>query len=444
MNRIFKNAMLFAAACSMTVSFTACSDSDDNNGVDPKVQNNEIEVLATQYYNSVIAPTYTNLANETETLYQDILALKKKLNNGTTVSQSEIDAICTSYKNARKYWEQSEAFLYGAASDFEIDPHIDTWPLDVNSLAKDLSSDAKIASLDDAEANGKARDYVSEENLGFHGLEFIFFRDGKNRDVAIFNNNAVENYTYQGDAYFSGMNVTGKEEVTFATAIACDLRDKCYQLEVAWLGSKANAAHIARVAECAKIYGDFQTTVEKNGMSYGANLLAIGSGSTIGTWKKVMETIFVSGCSNICAEVADQKMGQAYRAAIGKPETHIDEETGEEVADDPNYIESPYSYNSYKDFKDNIMSIQNSLYGNIEGTSWTSTSVMSYLQKYNAAQAAELDAKLKAALSALDACLAYKNAFAQEPGAACVKTAMDAIGELDDCLNTTSKWVLAN
>ena len=90
------------------------------------------------------------------------------------------------------------------------------------------------------------------------------------------------------------------------------------------------------------------------------------------------------------------------------------------------------------------MSIQNSLYGNIEGTTWTSTSVMSYLQKYNSTQAAELDAKLKAALSALDACLAYKNAFAQEPGATCVKTAMDAISELDDCLNSTSKWVLAN
>ena len=142
MKKIFKNAMLFAGACCMTLSFTACSDSDSNDGVDPQVQNNEIKVLATQYFNSVIAPTYTNLANETETLYQNILALKKKLNNGNAVSQSEIDAICTSYKAARKYWEQSEAFLYGAASDFEIDPHIDTWPLDVNSLAKDLSNDA--------------------------------------------------------------------------------------------------------------------------------------------------------------------------------------------------------------------------------------------------------------------------------------------------------------
>lgn len=444
MKKISKFVMMAVAVCTMSLGLSSCSDSDNNGGSVAEEQNDAINELVNQYLGEVINRTYTDLANETQNLYTLISSLNAKLQNGATVSQSEIDAVCDSYKKARLYWEQSEAFLYGAASDFEIDPHIDTWPLDVATLATDLSNDNKIANLKGAATNGRARDFLTKENLGFHGIEFIFFRDGKNREVAIFNNDAVEDYTFKGEEYFKGMTVTGKEEVVFATAVACDLRDKCYQLEVAWLGNKAAASHVSRVAEMAKVYDDFETTVAKNGKSYGENLVAIGSGSTYGSWKKVMEEIFVGGCSNICAEVADQKMGQAYRAAVGKPETHIDEETGEEVEDDPNYIESPYSYNSYKDFYDNIMSIQNSLYGNIEGSTWSSKSVMAYLQQYNSTLAAELNSKLQAALQALVNCRNNPKSFAQDPSAACVKTAMDAVTALDDCLNSTAKWVLAN
>ncbi len=424
--------MLFAAACMMTMGTVSCSSDDDNNdNVDvTKEQNEAIEALTKQYLSDVVYPTYTSLANESENLFNKISALKNKLKAGTAVNQSEIDAICTSYKNARKYWEQSEAFLYGAASDFEIDPHIDTWPLDVPTLGEDLTDDAKIQKLDAADGIEYARTSLTAENLGFHGIEFIFFRDGKNRNAAFFNNDEKEtdsDITSKGD-------VTAKEEVIFATAVAGDLRDKCFQLEVAW-NANASAAHKSRVAECAVSSDDFETKVSKNGLTYGENLVAVNSGnSTYNSWKKVVEEILVGGCSNICAEVADQKMGQAYRAATG---------TGD-AEDDPNYIESPYSHNSFTDFYGNIMSIQNALYNNVEGASATSSSVMSYLQKYNAAEAAALQSKLTAALAALKACQNSGKSFVEAPGAACVKAAMDAIGDLDDELNEAASWILRN
>lgn len=430
MKKIFKFAMLFAATCMMTMGMTACSSDDDKNDtVDvTKEQNDAIEALTKQYLSDVVYPTYTSLANESESLFNKISALKSKLKAGTAVSQSEIDDICTSYKNARKYWEQSEAFLYGAASDFEIDPHIDTWPLDVPTLGEDLADDAKIARLDAADGIEYARTSLTAENLGFHGIEFIFFRDGKNRSAAFFNNDEKEtdsDITAKGD-------VTGKEEVIFATAVAGDLRDKCFQLEVAW-NTNASAAHKNRVAECAKSSDDFETKVSKNGLTYGENLMTVNGGnSTYNSWKKVVEEILVGGCSNICAEVADQKMGQAYRAATG---------TGD-AEDDPNYIESPYSHNSFTDFYGNIMSIQNALYNNVEGTSATDSSVMSYLKKYNATEAATLQAKLTAALEALKACQNSGKSFVEAPGATCVKAAMDAISELDNELNEAADWIL--
>lgn len=444
MKKIFKFAMLLMTACTMTAGFTACSSDDDNDNNKTDLvteQNQAIETLTRQYLNDVVYPTYGNLANECENLYGKISALKVKLKTGSAVSQDEIDDICTSYKAARKYWEQSEAFLYGAASDFEIDPHIDTWPLDVPTLGADLTDDAKIARLDAADGIEYARTSLTAENLGFHGIEFIFFRDGMNRSAAFFNNDEKET----DDDITSKGEVTAKEEVIFATAVAGDLRDKCFQLEVAW-NPNASSAHKSRVAECAaKSSDDFQTKVGKNGLSFGENLIAVSSGnSTYNSWKKVMEEILVGGCSNICAEVADQKMGQAYRAATGKAETHIDEETGELVEDDPNYIESPYSHNSFTDFYGNIMSIQNALYNNVEGTKATSTSVMSYLQKYNAAEAATLQAKLTAALVALKACQNSGRSFVEAPGATYVKVAMDAISDLDDELNAAADWILKN
>lgn len=430
MKKIFKFALLFAATCMMTMGMTACSSDDDKNDtVDvTKEQNDAIEALTKQYLSDVVYPTYTNLANESESLFNKISALKSKLKAGTAVSQSEIDDICTSYKNARKYWEQSEAFLYGAASDFEIDPHIDTWPLDVPTLGEDLADDAKIARLDAADGIEYARTSLTAENLGFHGIEFIFFRDGNNRSAAFFNNDEKET---DSDITAKG-EVTGREEVIFATAVAGDLRDKCFQLEVAW-NANASAAHKSRVTECAKSSDDFETKVSKNGLTYGENLTAVNDGnSTYNSWKKVVEEILVGGCSNICAEVADQKMGQAYRAATG---------TGD-AEDDPNYIESPYSHNSFTDFYGNIMSIQSALYNNVEGASATDSSVMSYLKKYNATEAATLQAKLTAALDALKACQDSGKSFVEAPGAACVKAAMDAISELDNELNEAADWIL--
>lgn len=431
MKKIFKFAMLFAATCMMTMGMVACSSDDDDNPVDlSKEQNDAIEALTKQYLTDVVYPTYTNLANESENLFNKISALKSKLKTGSTVSQEDIDAICSSYKNARKYWEQSEAFLYGAASDFEIDPHIDTWPLDVPTLGEDLTDDAKIQKLDAADGIEYARTNLTAENLGFHGIEFIFFRDGKNRSAAFFNNDEKEtdsDITAKGD-------VTAKEEVIFATAVAGDLRDKCFQLEVAW-NPNASAAHKNRVAECAISSDDFETKVSKNGLTYGENLIAVNTGnSTYNSWKKVVEEILVGGCSNICAEVADQKMGQAYRAATG---------TGD-AEDDPNYIESPYSHNSFTDFYGNIMSIQNALYNNVEGSAATNSSVMAYLKKYNATEAAALQAKLTTALEALTACLNSGKSFVEAPGATHVKAAMDAIGELDNELNAAADWILKN
>ena len=399
----------------MGLTFAACSSDDDNNS-DNKVSEKEqaMQAITDQYVNNVIFPIYQSLASQTSTLFDQLVEAKSKFRAGT-LTQGDIDKLCTTFIAARSAWEQSESFLYGAATDFGIDPHIDTWPLDRTALAKALSSAEIIEDLDDLDEGGidNARALVGEQQLGFHGIEFIIFRDGKNRSLAALKG-------IEDDEAFAGRNITGEQELVFAAAVAGDLRDKCFQLEVSWLGDQAPKAHQERVEEC-----EFPTTVAGGESSYGENLLnATKAGSTMSTWRGVMSTILVAGCSNICAEVAGQKIGQAY------------------LGTDPDYIESPYSQRSYYDFFDNISSIQYSLYGN-QGTTANANSIMAYLQKYNATMAADLKTKLDAALAALSTAKAG-TPFVVESHSANAKAAMDTINALDDKLNEAASWIAAN
>ena len=52
-----------------------------------------------------------------------------------TGSQAALDKACSDWKTARANWENSEAFLFGAADVYSIDPHTDTWPVAANDLA---------------------------------------------------------------------------------------------------------------------------------------------------------------------------------------------------------------------------------------------------------------------------------------------------------------------
>ena len=399
----------------MGLAFTACSSDDDNNS-DNKLAEKEqaMQAITDQYVNNVIFPIYQSLASQTSTLFDQLVEAKGKFRAGT-LTQGDIDKLCNTFIAARSAWEQSESFLYGAATDFGIDPHIDTWPLDRTALAKALSSAEIIEDLDDLDEGGidNARALVGEQQLGFHGIEFIIFRNGKNRSLA-----ALQGI--EDDEAFTGRNISGEQELVFAAAVAGDLRDKCFQLEVSWLGDKAPKAHQERVEAC-----EFPCTVAGGEASYGENMLgATKAGSTMSTWRGVMSTILVAGCSGICAEVAGQKIGQAY------------------LGTDPDYIESPYSQRSYYDFFDNISSIQYSLYGN-QGTTAHANSIMSYLQKYNATMATDLKAKLDAALSALSAAKAG-TPFVVDSHSPNAKAAMDAINDLDDTLNEAASWIAAN
>ncbi|MBR3659898.1 MAG: imelysin [Bacteroidaceae bacterium] len=389
------------------IALTACDD--EKKGENSVTLDNDIKAAVEQYVPGVVYSTYNDLAKESDELYNLLADAADK--GVDAISQAEIDAICAKFLQARQSWEESEAFLYGAATDFGIDPHIDTWPLDVEALATALSNSEQVAALEGEDGIAYASAKLGAELLGFHGIEFILFRDGGNRTVEALRGN-------EDDEAFSGKTVTGAQELIYATAVAGDLRDNCYRLIVSW-NPDAPQAYQERCEEL-----EVPVSMTGSDKTYGENMLgAAKAGSTYATWQETMASILVAGCSNICNEVANVKMGNAH--------------SGEDV----NYIESPYSKKSFQDFIDNILSIQYSLYGKANVNEAQSNSIINVLKnhKYEGAQA--LQEKLNASVTALKACQA-KGAFVDIYRDNSVQEAMDVINELDEELNKAAEWIV--
>ena len=301
--------------------------------------------VAQQYVNHTVVPTYKNLATYTEQLATQLQTLKGDK------TQDNLNRVCETFLLARSWWEMSEAFLFGAAGDYGIDPHIDSWPLDEDAFNTMMGNDAQINAMNSEDGDSYAGEVLGNALLGFHGIEYIIFSNGQPKTIA---------------------NISDKELI-YACAVAGDLRNRCYQLEVSWAGEdNAPAAHVAKLNDLELAY-----TVSSGSLSYGQNMMNAGqAGSTYTSMTHAMSAI-LDGAASIADEVGTSKIGKPYSD------------------EDASYIESPYSQTSITDFYNNIKSIENAYYGGIEGQRDESKS----LHKYIADRDAELDAKVTAAIT---------------------------------------------
>lgn len=442
MKKIFHYALLFAAAGMMTFGFSSCSD-DNNEDNTVETKPSVMETIVAQYVNDVVTPTYRDLQAAAATLDDACRNLYAKRVAGT-LTQDDIDAACTAFKNARKYWEQSEAFLYGAASNDDIDPHIDSWPLDQSQLAEALTSATVIAGIkgNDAAHFVYSSNSQFDSTMGFHGLEFVLFRNGANRTATAFNAEYEdgEGLNQKGDDVEQNKaklrTVKTTEEAAFAAAVAGDLHNMTTLLAYEWTADAALKNYLTQNANWV-LAGTRYQGMTNQGVSYSEAVKSVGlSTSLFVSWPANLQNIFKGGCSNICQEVYTQKLGQAYRVATGHPEV------GEEGEDAGDYIESPYSKRSFQDYQDNIYSIKNSLYG-MRGTESVTApaanSIMAFM-KDNYPEYNDLNNALNNAISALEKAKNSGTAFIDDPANAQVKTCIDAVEELDNQLNLAATW----
>ncbi len=318
-------------------------------------------------------------------------------NSVVTGSQAALDQACADWKIARANWENSEAFLFGAADVYSIDPHTDTWPVAANDLANVLRDEKAMSNLDN---------FIKTANsgiLGYHGLEYVMFREGKSRQI-----DQITNLEYN-----------------YICAVAKDLYNATATLEAAWDSKESNAER----HQIAIDYLATHNAINDDGDAEGAlggfqNFGKAFKNPGTGDWETALEATLeiISGCQDIIGEVGDSKIGLPY--------------TGE----DPTYIESPYAYNSITDFYDNIISCKNALYGAMGATTPNERSLIYFCRNAGnatlAGQANDVVAKLDNALAKIQA---MKAPFALYYADASCKVAIDALGELDDALTALAE-----
>jgi len=363
------NYLLLSAAVCAALSFSSCSDdSDEPNNNQTDMQEEALKNIVTDYVNNTVVPTYRGLADASMELAD--ICDKMCADGVDKLDEATISQAGDAWIKARRYWELSEAWLYGAAADYNIDPHIDTWPLDKAAMEAMLNNENQMAQMADRESAGEyVGSSLGQGLLGFHAIEYMLFEPANNTDATT-RPRPASRFT--------------QNELYYLAAVADDLRNCCLRLEASW----ADEGTVSK--EKLDILDDAELSYDKKYGEYMKNAGTAGS-IYVGYAEAIQELIV--GAQDIADEVGNQK--------IGNP-------VGSGLTADPDYIESPYALNSITDFIDNIRSVRHAYMGYQpvagENEQYLKASTHT-LSKYIASIDPDLDKRVIAAIDNADAAI---------------------------------------
>ena len=391
MKKILKLAL--CAAC--VVGMVACNGEQKTDVKSDKEA--ALQRAMKPYVENTVIATYSKMADEGLVLLDKCEQILKANEAGTDYSTLMVEA-GTAWRAMRKYWEQSEAFLYGPAATQSIDPHIDSWPLDFNAMNALLHNQEQMAQIEQ-EGGAYVGDKLGYALKGFHAAEYLLFETVEQDGRAI------------GTGKTHAANLTHAEAV-YLLGIVEDLAQQAILLEDSWAGkvSKEKEEVITEDGESMSA-----------GINYGSYMINAGqAGSIYKTYQEAAEEI-IAGCVDIAGEVAELKMGNPYLS---------------NTPDERDYIESPYSCTSTEDFADNIRSIKNAY----EGAKAGDYSISNYVYS----QDSDLDGKVRKAIEESIAAIAVIQDFENKAkGNPQVKAAIDKVQELEELLDDEVMALLA-
>lgn len=164
MNTAIKKTL--ALVLPLTLLGLSCSKNDPVTGDNNTLKTEVLANIAT----NVCAASYDDMYAKTLELQVAVAALNQ------TPTDANLATARTKWKAIRTTWEQSEAWLFGPVESENIDPRIDTWPVDFNALETILNSTDK---LDEAYVDG-----LDDALKGFHPIEYILWGQNGTKTAA--------------------------------------------------------------------------------------------------------------------------------------------------------------------------------------------------------------------------------------------------------------------
>lgn len=354
------------------LGIVSCSDSN-NEPEEISAKELSLKSATVAYVDNTVLPTYKAMADAAINM-RDLCHIMQEKHAAGTLTQSDIKAAGDAWKLARKHWELSEAFLFGPAANHNIDPHIDSWPLDKAAM-ENLLTQIRNGGNWSLENNG------GYGLIGFHSVEFMLFQLSEDENTSLVHST---DYT--------------PEELEYLVAVADDLCQQCVCLEACWAGTDNLSAAKQEILEDAEL--DYNE-------EYGWEMKNAGQpGSRFKTYQEAAEEI-IQGCIDIADEVGNTKIGRPHLGSS---------------LEDKNYIESPYSLNSIEDFADNIRSVRNAYLGSRSGDA----SVSDYVRSVNTAADKQVREAIENAIKAIEL---IPEPFAKNAAGSLSEAAMNAAGE---------------
>src|ERR1700744_3281656 len=150
-------ALLSAAAL---ISTTACHKDKTTTDPTPASTPTSAQVIA-DFCTHVAAPDYTDMYNNAVTFQTAEASFYANPND------NDLNTMRASWKAMRAAYESGEGFLIGPIATQNLDPNIDTWPVEQNGLDSILNSST---TLDVNYINN-----LQPSLKGFHPVEYLIF-----------------------------------------------------------------------------------------------------------------------------------------------------------------------------------------------------------------------------------------------------------------------------
>lgn len=342
-----KKNVLVMAIMGLAVLFgnTSCSEDDNTDGpvTGSELTEEEMDGAITTYIDGVVIPTYKNM-------FDKVTILKNKVETFVSSgSQNDLEAACEAWREAREPWELSEAHLGGPATDLNLDPGMDTWPLDRSGINEIIATGNFGAIEGDEESNQMLR--------GFHTAEYLMFFDGKARIIG----------EKQDDVDLTSANVKN-----YLKIVVNDITRDTETLYKAWNEGLTDDA------EWSTAYG--KILKEHSGVK------GFSSAETVLAFIVSEE----GGMANIANEVGEAKIGDPVNNYKEDPEKGLLS------------VESWYSWNSITDYSNNIKGVRNCYLGSLDGKTVNASSLSALVKKVDASLDTKVQEKINAAIAAIE------------------------------------------
>lgn len=259
-------------------SFTSCAKSDRPDTGTTIDFNTLKTTFIADFVSKTAIPGYADLAAKSATFNDKVTILKG------APTEDNLAAAKQAWRDMRSTWEQCEGYLFGPVEDDNLDPSMDTWPVDKTQLDAVLNSNNQLE-LEDVEK-------LADALRGYHPIEYILWgADGKRQAKDV-----------------------NAREMKYITSLTADLKNICNRLATSWTPGGGN---------------------------YGNKLLTVGANGNPYTKKQDVVIAIVDAMKGICDEVGSNKMKAPFDEKDGtKVESPF---SGNSVTDFKNNIVGAYN-----------------------------------------------------------------------------------------------------